>query len=54
LLAYDPMYMGVPDERARQRLIAELDWEQTLPQYAIAYRFDIVLRGRDATPMERR
>jgi len=54
LLAYDPMYMSVPDERARQRLIAELDWEQTMPEHAIAYRFDIVLRGRDATPMERR
>jgi protocatechuate 3,4-dioxygenase beta subunit len=53
LLEYDPMYMGVPDERARKRLIAEFDWEHTEPEHAIAYRFDIVLRGRDATPMER-
>lgn len=52
LLDYDPMYTGVPDERARKRLVSEFDWEQTLPEFAIAYRFDIVLRGRDATPME--
>jgi len=52
LLAYDPMYTSVPDERARQRLISEFDWEHAVPDHAIAYRFDIVLRGRDATPME--
>ena len=53
LLAYDPMYISVPDERARQRLVSEFDWENTVPEHAIAYRFDIVLRGRDATPMEK-
>jgi protocatechuate 3,4-dioxygenase beta subunit len=53
LLEYDPMYMSVPDERARAGLIAKVDWEHTIPEHAIAYRFDIVLRGRDATPMER-
>jgi len=54
LLEYDPMFMSVPDERARQRLVAAFDWEHTAPGHAIAYRFDIVLRGREATPMERR
>jgi protocatechuate 3,4-dioxygenase beta subunit len=53
LLAYDPMFMSVPDERARQQLIAQFDWEHTVPEHAIAYRFDVVLRGRAATPMER-
>ncbi len=53
LLPYDPMFTGVPDEKARSRLIADFDWENTVPGHAIAYRFDIVLRGRDATPMER-
>jgi protocatechuate 3,4-dioxygenase, beta subunit len=53
LLAYDPMFMSVPDGRAREQLIARFDWEHTVPEYAIAYRFDIMLRGRDATPMER-
>jgi protocatechuate 3,4-dioxygenase beta subunit len=53
LLEYDPMYLSVPDEKARARLIGEFDWEHTVPEHAIAYRFDIVLRGRDATPMEK-
>ena len=53
LLPYDPMYTSVPDEKARARLIGEFDWENTVPEHAIAYRFDIVLRGRDATPMEK-
>ncbi len=52
LLEFDPMYQSVPDDRARQRLVSHFDWENTQPEYAIAYRFDIVLRGRDATPME--
>ncbi|HKW79375.1 MAG TPA: protocatechuate 3,4-dioxygenase subunit beta [Casimicrobiaceae bacterium] len=50
LLAFDPMYNSVPDELARKRLIAEFDWERTIPDIALAYRFDIVLRGRDETP----
>lgn len=53
LLEYDPMYTSVPDERARKRLVSEFDWEHTVPEHAIAYRFEIVLRGRDATPMDR-
>ena len=28
-----------------KRLIAEFDWEHAEPEHAIAYRFDIVLRG---------
>jgi protocatechuate 3,4-dioxygenase beta subunit len=30
------------------------DWETTIPEYALGYRFDIVLRGREQTPMENR
>ena len=52
LLEYDPMYMGIPDERARRRLISVFDWESTIPEQALGYKFDIVLRGRDETPME--
>ena len=52
LLEFDPMYMSVPDDIARLRLVSSFDWENTQPEYAIAYRFDITLRGRDATPME--
>jgi protocatechuate 3,4-dioxygenase, beta subunit len=54
LLDYDPMFTCVADEKARGRLVSTLDWETTMPEYALGYRFDIVLRGRDATPMEPR
>ena len=52
LLPYDPIFNSVPDEEARARLIAAFDWESTIPEEALGYRFDIVLRGRDATPLE--
>jgi len=52
LLAYDPMYNSVPEEKARVRMISTFDWENTIPDIALAFRYDIVLRGRDATPME--
>ncbi|HVO56562.1 MAG TPA: protocatechuate 3,4-dioxygenase subunit beta [Dongiaceae bacterium] len=53
LLAFDPIYNGVPDEGARRRLISLFDWEHTTPDHALGYRFDIVLRGRNATPAEK-
>lgn len=52
LLEFDPIFQCVPDAKARARLVATLDWETTVPEYALGYRFDIVLRGRNATPME--
>jgi len=52
LLAFDPIFNSVSDARARQRLIATFDWETTKPEWALGYRFDIVLRGRSATPWE--
>ena len=33
------------------RLIAAFDLDITKPDYALGFRFDVVLRGRDATPM---
>jgi len=54
LLDYDPMFTCVADLKARQRMVSSFDWENTIPEYALAYRFDVVLRGRDATPMENR
>lgn len=53
LLPYDPIYNCVPDTSAKERLIAAFDLEKTIPSYALAYRWDIVLRGREATPMEK-
>jgi protocatechuate 3,4-dioxygenase, beta subunit len=52
LLARDPMYLSVPNQEARTRLVAKLDWETTIPEEALGYRFNIVLRGREGTPFE--
>ncbi len=52
LLELDPIFLGVPDTDARQRLIAAFSLEVTEPEFALGYVFDIVLRGRGATPME--
>ena len=52
LFAYDPVLQSIPDEKARQRLISKFDLETTKPEWALGYRFDIVLRGHEATPFE--
>ncbi len=52
LLVLDPIYHTVPDQAARERLIAAFDIDLTVPNQALGYRFDIVLRGRLATPLE--
>lgn len=52
LLPFDPMFNCVPDVAARNRLVSTLDWETTIPAIALGYRFDIVLRGPDQTPVE--
>ncbi|WP_458097433.1 protocatechuate 3,4-dioxygenase subunit beta [Roseomonas sp. WA12] len=52
LLPLDPIFHTVADEAARERLVARFDLDLTVPEHALGYRFDIVLRGREATPME--
>jgi protocatechuate 3,4-dioxygenase beta subunit len=52
LLALDPIYNTIPDEAARARLVARFDLDLTEPEWALGYRFDVVLRGRDQTPFE--
>jgi protocatechuate 3,4-dioxygenase beta subunit len=49
---YDPIFQSVTDERAQQRMISRFDLDLTEPEWATGYRFDIVLRGREVTPME--
>jgi len=51
LIPYDPIYAAIPQE-SRERLISSFDMAATVPNWALAYRFDIVLRGRAQTPME--
>jgi protocatechuate 3,4-dioxygenase, beta subunit len=50
LLEFDPIYNSVPDEAARKRLTSRYDPNLSEAEWALGYRFDIVLRGRHATP----
>lgn len=52
LLALDPIYNGAPEESARRRMISAFDIDLTRPEWALGYRWDIVLRGPAATPVE--
>jgi len=52
LFGQDPIFNSVPDERARQRMVSRFDLSRTRAHWALAFEFDIVLRGRDATPFE--
>jgi protocatechuate 3,4-dioxygenase beta subunit len=49
----DPILNSIPDARGRRLLIADFDIATTKPGWALGYRWDIVLRGRSATPRER-
>jgi len=51
LFAQDPIFNAVP-EAGRKLLISRFDLECSEPERALAFEFDIVLRGRDATPFE--
>jgi protocatechuate 3,4-dioxygenase, beta subunit len=52
LFAFDPIYNSVPDARARELMVSRFSLDLTEPEWALGFKFDIVLRGRDATPME--
>jgi len=49
LFGFDPILGSVP-KAARERLVSRLDMDLTTPEWALGYRWDIVLRGREATP----
>lgn len=48
----DGILQGIPDAKARDRLMLTLDPKVGVPELALGYRFDLVLRGRAATPTE--
>ena len=52
LLAHDPIYNSVPDAQTRVRMISRFDLDTTVPDWALAYEFNIVLRGREQTPTQ--
>lgn len=54
LIAHCPIVKSIPDPRAVEALIAPLDLNEAKPLDCLAYRFDIVLRGRRSTFFENR
>ncbi|MCZ7660266.1 MAG: protocatechuate 3,4-dioxygenase subunit beta [Xanthobacteraceae bacterium] len=52
LFPFDPIFNSVTDAKARARMVSSFDLDNTVPNWALCYRFDIVLRGREQTPME--
>jgi protocatechuate 3,4-dioxygenase beta subunit len=52
LIPLDPVIGGIPDAAARERLVSAFDLSLTEPEWALGYRFDVVLRGRHCTPFE--
>jgi protocatechuate 3,4-dioxygenase, beta subunit len=52
LLPLDPIFNAVPSEDARRRLIAAYAHDVTEPEWALGWRWDIVLGGAAATPFE--
>ncbi len=52
LFYQDPIFNAVRDEAARKRMVSSYDHTATSPEWATGYRFDIVLGGAAATPLE--
>jgi protocatechuate 3,4-dioxygenase beta subunit len=52
LFPFDPIFNSVRDPQARRRMIASFELELTAPNWAHGYRWDIVVGGRYATPLD--
>jgi protocatechuate 3,4-dioxygenase beta subunit len=52
LHSLDPVMNSAPTERARASMVAVYDHAVTEPEWALGYRWDIVVRGPTATPFE--
>ncbi|HEU5020876.1 MAG TPA: protocatechuate 3,4-dioxygenase subunit beta [Bryobacteraceae bacterium] len=54
LMARDPISQSIGDPNVVERLVSSFDLDLTEPEWALGYRFNFVLRGRNATPFEGR
>jgi protocatechuate 3,4-dioxygenase, beta subunit len=52
LFEFDPIYNSVRDPAARERMVSRFDLARTVPEWALAYEFDVVLHGPEGTPFE--
>lgn len=51
-LPYDPIFNSTPDAEIRNRLISQFSMEDTIPEWAHCYKFNIIMAGQYATPFE--
>lgn len=52
LFEFDPIFKSVRDAGARERLVSRFSIHGSRPNWALAYEFDIYLRGPGPTPFE--
>jgi protocatechuate 3,4-dioxygenase beta subunit len=52
LFEFDPIFTSVRDPIARERLVSRFQLDESVPNWALAYEFDIYLRGPGQTPFE--
>ncbi|MEO8422836.1 MAG: protocatechuate 3,4-dioxygenase subunit beta [Actinomycetota bacterium] len=52
LFSQDPIFNSIPDPKVRERLVSSYDHAETVPEWAMAFRWDIVLGSVGATPLE--
>lgn len=50
LFQFDPIFNSISDEAVRKRMISRFDLDTTEPDFALSFKFDFVLRGREAIP----
>ncbi|MGJ7579861.1 protocatechuate 3,4-dioxygenase subunit beta [Variovorax sp. RHLX14] len=50
LIPFDAIINTISDEAARRTLVSRFSMEETISDEALGFVYDIVLRGRDATP----
>jgi len=53
LMPFDPIFNSIADPRGRALLVADFDPDLTEPEWALGFRWDLVVRGSAATPVER-
>ena len=52
LFSEDPIFNSVPDPAARERMISRFDWDTTEDHWQLGFKWDIVLRGPEASVFE--
>ena len=52
LVSFYPIFNSISKEAVRKRMVSKFDLDTTEPDFALSFKFDFVLRGREATPFE--